>query len=37
MIPKVEGDSTPQRPLGVLPIVHRKWASVRLAHIQDWF
>ena len=39
MIPKAEGDSTPlgQRPLCVLPVVYRLWASVRLAHIQEWF
>ena len=31
MIPKAEGDSTPlgQRPLCVLPVVCRLWASVR--------
>ena len=31
MIPKAEGDSTPlgQRPLCVLPVVYRLWASVR--------
>ena len=39
MIPKAEGDSTSlgQRPLCVLPVVHRLWASVRLAHLKDWF
>ena len=39
MIPKAEGDSTPigQRPLCVLPVVHRLWASVRLVHLQEWF
>ena len=39
MIPKAEGDSTPlgQRPLCVLPVVYRLWASVRLAHLKDWF
>ena len=39
MIPKAEGDSTPlgQRPLCVLPVVYRLWASVRLAHLRDWF
>ena len=39
MIPKAEGDSTPigQRPLCVLPVVHRLWASVRLAHLKEWF
>ena len=39
MIPKAEGDSTPlgQRPLCVLPVVYRLWASVRLAHLKEWF
>ena len=40
MIPKVDGDSTSlgQRPLCVLPIVHRFWgASVRLQQLQDWY
>ena len=39
MIPKAEGDGTPlgQRTLCVLPVVYRLWASVRLAHLQDWF
>ena len=39
MIPKAEGDSTPlgQRPSCVLPVVYRLWASVRLAHLKDWF
>ena len=39
MISKAEGDSTPlgQRPLCVLPVVYRLWASVRLAHRKEWF
>ena len=39
MIPEVDGDSTPfgQRPLCVLPIVYRLWASVRLQHPHGWF
>ena len=39
MIPKTDGDSTPlgQRPLCVLPVVYRLWASVWLGHIQHWF
>ena len=39
MIPKSYGDSTPpgQRPLCVLPVVYRLWASVRLGHLQSWF
>ena len=38
-VPKAEGDSTPigQRHLSVLPVVYRLWASVRLAHLQEWF
>ena len=36
MIPKVDGDSTPlsQRPLSVLPVVYKLWASLRLGHLQ---
>ena len=32
MIPKTDGDATPlgQRPLSVLPIVYRIWASARM-------
>ena len=39
MIPKADGGSTPlgQRPLCVLPVIYRLWASVRLGHIQQWF
>ena len=39
MIPKAEGDSTPigQRPLCVLAVVYRLWASVRLVHLREWF
>ena len=39
MIPEAEGGSTPlgQRPLCVLPVVYRLWASVRLAHLKEWF
>ena len=39
MSPKADGDSTPlgQRPLCVLPIAYRLWASVRLQHLQEWF
>ena len=38
MIPEVGGDSTPlgQRPLCVLPIVYRLWASLRLGHLREW-
>ena len=38
MIPKSDGDSTPlgQRPLCVLPVVYRLWASVRLLHLESW-
>ena len=39
MIPLSDGDSTPlgQRPLCVLLVENRLWASVRLGHIQAWF
>ena len=39
MIPKTDGDSTPlgQRPLSVLPIVYRIWASGRIVQLEDWF
>ena len=38
MIPKSDGDVTPlgQRPLCVLPVVYRIWASVRLRHLDSW-
>ena len=38
MIPKADGDSTPlgQRPLSVLPVVYRLWASLRLGHLGEW-
>ena len=37
MIPKEDSTPLGQRPLCVLPVVYRLWASVRLAHFQDWF
>ena len=39
MIPKTDGDATPlgQRPLSVLPIVYRIWASARVGHLDGWF
>ena len=39
MIPKADGDSTPlgSRPLCVLPIAYRLWASFRLGHLEEWF
>ena len=39
MIPKTDGDSTPlgQRPLSVLPIVYRVWASAWTGQLEDWF
>ena len=39
MIPKTDGDSTPlgQRPLSVLPIVYRIWASARMVQLEGWF
>ena len=39
MIPKTDGDATPpdQRPLSVLPIVYRIWASARMGQHDGWF
>ena len=39
MIPKTGGDATPlgQRPLSVLPIVYRIWASARMSQLDGWF
>ena len=39
MIPKTDGDATPlgQRPLSVLPVVYRVWASARMGQLEDWF
>ena len=39
MIPKVDGDATPfgQRPLCVLPVVYRVWASSRMIQLEPWF
>ena len=38
MIPEVGGDSTPlgQRPLSVLPVVYRVWASARMKQLEGW-
>ena len=38
MIPKADGDSAPlgQRPLSVLLVVYRLWASLRLGHLPEW-
>ena len=38
-IPKADGDATPlgQRPLSVLPIVYRIWASARVVQLEDSF
>ena len=38
MMPKDDGDSAPlgQRPLSVLPVVWRLWASFRLGHLREW-
>ena len=35
---KADGDCTPlgQRPLSVLPVVYRLWASLRLGHLREW-
>ena len=39
MIPKTDGDATPlgQRPLSVLPVVYRIWASTRMVQLESWF
>ena len=39
MIFKTDGDATRlgQRPLSVLPIVYRIWASARMVQLEDWF
>ena len=39
MIPKTDGDATllGQRPLSVLPIVYRIWASARMGQLDGWF
>ena len=39
MIPKSDGDATPlgQRPLAVLPVVYRFWASTRMGQLDNWF
>ena len=39
MIPKSGGDATPlgQRPLCVLPVIYRVWASARMGQLDDWF
>ena len=38
-IPKTDGDATPlgQRPLSVLPVVYRNWASARMGQLEGWF
>ena len=39
MIPKTDGDATPlgRRPLSVLPVVYRIWASTRMGQLVGWF
>ena len=39
MIPKTDGDATllGQRPLSVLPVVYRIWASARMVQLEEWF
>ena len=39
MIPQTDGDATHpgQRPLSVLPVVHRFWASARMGQLEGWF
>ena len=36
LIPKADGDAT-QRPLSVLPVVYRIWASARMVQLEGWF
>ena len=38
IIPEADGDSTTlgQRPLSVLPVVYRLWASLGLGHLREW-
>ena len=38
MITKADGDATPlgQRPLSVLPVVYRIWASAWMVQLEDW-
>ena len=37
--PKSDGDATPlgQRPLSVLPVVYRVWASARMVQLEGWY
>ena len=39
LIPKTDGDATPlgQRPLSVLCVIYRVWASARMGQLEDWF
>ena len=39
MIPKTDGNATPlgKRPLSVLPVVYRIWASARMGQLDGWF
>ena len=39
MIPKSDGDAPPlgQKPLSVLPVVYRIWASARMVQLEGWF
>ena len=39
MIPKTDGDAAllGQRPLSVLPVVYRIWASTRMGQLGEWF
>ena len=39
MIPKTDGDAAPpgQRPLSLLPVVYRIWASARMVQLEGWF
>ena len=39
MIPKTDGDATPlgERPLSVLPIAYRTWASAGMGQLEEWY
>ena len=39
IVPKTDGDAAPlgQRPLSVLPVVYRIWASARMVQLESWF
>ena len=39
VVPETDGDATSlgQRPLSVLPVLYRIWASARVSQLEDWF